>query len=157
MWIAWLAEWSAAGLFIVAAAADLRRRRIPNVVPALLLAVFAVYAAAGGLLHMASAWQHLAIGAALLAVGFVLYLSRQFGAGDAKLIAVAGLWVGPAELSSFLLGLAVCALTLSLCALLPHARFRLMRSELPFAVAIVPPTLWVVVPRALSREVLGAV
>ena len=157
MWIACLAEWSATGLFIVAAAADLRHRRIPNVVPALLLALFAIYAAAGGLPQTASPWQHLAIGAALLVVGFALYLSRQFGAGDAKLLAVAGLWVGPAELSSFLLGLAVCALTLSLCALLPHPRLRLMRSELPFAVAIVPPTLWIIVPRALSRDVLGAI
>ena len=84
-------------------------------------------------------WVNLAIGAVLLAVGVALYLTGGFGAGDGKLIAVAGIWIGPADLSLFLLGLAACAFALSLFALLPFDRTRRMRRGLPFVVAIAPP------------------
>ena len=140
--------WLACGLFAASMVWDLRSRRVPNAIPLALLGLFALYAVAGGVGHP---WMHLAIGAVLLAAGFVLYLSGRFGAGDGKLIAVAGVWIGPAELSLFLLGLAACAFALSLFALLPFDRTRRLRGDLPFAVAIAPPAMAVMIPRALSH------
>ena len=132
--------WLACGLFAASMVWDLRSRRVPNAIPLALLGLFALYAVAGGVGHP---WMHLAIGAVLLAGGFVLYLSGRFGAG--------GVWIGPAELSLFLLGLAACAFALSLFALLPFDRTRRLRGDLPFAVAIAPPAMAVMIPRALSH------
>ena len=150
-WIVWLAEWAACGLLVASAASDLRYRRVPNAIPLLLLGLFAVHAVFGAVQPPALLWQHLAIGAVLLAAGFALYSTGRFGGADAKLIAVAGLWAGPDDLGVFLFGLGVCALLLSIYALLPYAGARRLRSDLPFAVAIVPPGLAVIVPRALSH------
>lgn len=149
-WIVWPIEWAACGLLVAAAIGDLRDRRVPNAIPLLLLGLFAVYAFAGAIRPPGSLWQHLAIGAVLLAAGFALYATGRFGGADAKLIALAGLWAGPHDLAVFLFGLGACALLLSTYALLPHEGARRLRSELPFAVAIVPPSLAVLVPRALT-------
>ena len=141
--------WIACGLFAASAVCDLRSRRIPNAIPLALLVLFAIHAAAGGAGPAKGVGMHLAIGAVLLAAGFALYLTGGFGAGDAKLAAVAGTWIGPADLGLFLMGLAACAFALSLFALLPFDRTRRLRRELPFAVAIATPAMAVIVPRAL--------
>ena len=143
--------WVACGLFAASMACDLRSRRIPNAIPLALLALFAAYAASGAAGPPAALWVHVSIGAVLLAAGFAFYLSGRFGAGDGKLIAIAGLWTGPADLSLFLIGLAACALALSLYALLPFDRMRRLRTDLPFAVAIAPPAMAVMIPRALAH------
>lgn len=151
--IVWLAEWSACGVFAAGAVTDLLRRQVPNAIPLALLGLFAVYALVGETGAAGSLWRHFAIGAAFLAGGVALYAGGRFGAGDAKLLAVAGLWVGPADLSFFLIGLAAGAFALSAFALLPFARLRGFRAELPFALAIVPPTVAVMIPRVLSHEI----
>lgn len=148
----YVAESAACGLFAASIATDLRSRRIPNAVPVLLLVFFALYAATGAVGPVETLWQHFAVGAAILAVGFLLYLTGRFGAGDSKLLAVAGVWIGPslASLSLFLCSLAVCAFALSVFAMLPFEKIRRLRAELPFAVAIAPPAIAVVGLRALS-------
>ena len=143
--------WIACGLFAAAMVCDLRARRIPNVIPLALPGLFVVYAAAGAAGPAAALWVNFAIGASLLAAGFALYLTGRFGAGDGKLIAIAGLWIGPADLGPFLLGIGGCALALSLLALLPFEKTRRLRSNLPFAVAIAPPAMAVMIPRALTH------
>ena len=147
-----IAEAGACALFAASVATDVRRREVPNAVPVLLLVLFALYVAAGAVRPVADLWQHLAIGAAILAAGFGLYLTGRFGAADAKLLAVAGVWIGPAlsDLTLFLFGVAAFALALGMVALLPFERMRRMRSELPFAVAIAPPAVIVLALRALS-------
>ena len=147
--------WAACGLFAASVVCDLRGRRIPNAIPLALLGLFAVYAVAGWTGPLGALWAHLAIGVVLLAAGFALYLRGGFGAGDAKLIAVAGLWVGPTDLSLFLFSLAAGALALSLFALLPFDAARRLRAELPFAVAIAPPAIAVMIPRAVSHGILA--
>ena len=139
-------------LFAASIATDVRRRRIPNAVPVLLLALFALYAAAGAVRPAEALWEHLAVGTAILAAGFALYLSGRFGAGDGKLLAVAGVWVGPslADLSIFFCSLAAFAFVLCLVAMLPLERTRRMRAELPFAVAIAPAAMIVLSLRTYS-------
>ena len=148
----YFAEAAACGLFAASIATDVRWRRIPNEVPLMLLAFFAIYAASGAVGPAGGLWQHVAVGTVILAAGFALYLTGRFGAGDTKLLAVAGLWIGPslAWLGLFLCGLAAFAFTLCLVALLPLERTRRLRAELPFAVAIAPPAIIVVTLRALS-------
>ena len=148
----YVAEVAACGLFAASIATDVRRRRIPNEVPLMLLAFFAIYAASGAAGPAETLWQNFAVGTVILVAGFALYLTGRFGAGDTKLLAVAGLWIGPslAWLGLFLCALAAFAFTLCVVALLPLERTRRLRAELPFAVAIAPPAIIVVTLRALS-------
>lgn len=148
----YVAEAAACGLFAASIATDVRRRQIPNEVPLMLLAFFAIYAASGAAGPAGDLWQHFAVGTVILAAGFALYLTGRFGAGDTKLLAVAGLWIGPslAWLGLFLCSLAAFAFTLCVVALLPLELTRRLRAELPFAVAIAPPAIIVVTLRALS-------
>ena len=145
-------ELGACGLFAASMATDLHRRWIPNEIPALLLVLFSLYAWAGADGPDPVPWNHLAVGAVMLAAGFALYMTGRFGAGDGKLLAVAGLWIGPSlgPLGLYLCGLAVGAFVLSAVALLPFERTRSMRAELPFAVAIAAPAVIVLLLRALS-------
>ena len=143
--------WAACGLFGASVVSDLRWRRVPNAIPLLLLALFAGYALSGAAGPARELWIRLAIGAVLLGAGFVLYLSGRFGAGDAKLIAVAGVWMGPGDLSLFLFGLAACSFALSGVSLLPIERLRPLRAELPFAVAIAPPAMAVMIAGLCSQ------
>ena len=130
-------------MFAVSVVCDQRRRRIPNAVPVALVALFAVQAASGTL---PSDWgMHVAVGCACLAAGFLFYLMGGFGAGDGKLLAVAGLWVGPGAVSGFLLAMAVCAFALGGYGILRRGRF--LRRGLPFAWAIAPPAILVLLAR----------
>lgn len=89
-------------LVAFAGAYDLLTMTIPNRVSIALVALFLIVALLAGL----SAQQillHLACGVALLAVGILLFAVGGFGGGDAKLIAAAGLWLGPALVLPYLL------------------------------------------------------
>lgn len=99
-WIGWAALLA---LLVAAGASDLRTRRIPNLLVtagALLgLGLQATLPAGRGLFEP-SAPGAIGIGAALLAmvvllaVGMLLWRARLFGAGDAKLLAAVGPYVG---------------------------------------------------------------
>lgn len=143
------AVWAACLLLAAAMVWDALRRRIPNAIPLALTGLFGAWALAGGA-GPAPVWTHAAVGAALLAAGLALYLGAGLGAGDGKLLAVAGLWVGPRDLGFFLAGIGACALLLCLFALLPFPAARRMRPELPFAMAIAPPAAAALAPRALA-------
>ena len=134
---------AACSLFVASVICDQRRRRIPNAVPIALVALFVVQASVGTI--PSSWWEHVAVGGAFLAVGFLFFLAGGFGAGDGKLAGVAGMWVGPDALSSFLLAMAACALGLSLFGLVLRGEF--LRRGLPFAWAIAPPAVLVLISR----------
>lgn len=133
-------------LFGGAVVSDLVGRWIPDSIPLALLILFAFYILTSG--HMAPVWTHIAIGAVLLLVGFALFAFGGLGGGDGKLMAVAGLWVGPHDLTFFLIGLGLISLCLSLFALLPFDTTRRLRANLPFAVAIAPPAIALLALRA---------
>lgn len=84
-----------------AAASDLLTMTIPNRISLMLLAAFLVLGPLSGM-----SWhvfgQHLATGAAVLAVGIVLFSLGIFGGGDAKLLAAASLWLGVDHLGPFM-------------------------------------------------------
>lgn len=147
------AVWSACGLLIASVVCDLRHRRIPNAIPLALLGLFAVQFVFGACAPATAWWAHLLVGAVMLAAGYALYLSGRFGAGDGKLLSVSGLWIGPADLSLFMFAIGTGAFALCAFALLPFEKTKRMRSDLPFAVAIAPPAVIVLLPRALACEI----
>jgi prepilin peptidase CpaA len=83
---------------LVAAVWDLRTRRIPNLLTlGAALAAVAVHAYAGGFLGVGTALAGWLIGAAFLLPLFAL---GGMGAGDVKLLAALGAWLGPAAIVS---------------------------------------------------------
>lgn len=135
---------AACGLLALSVACDQRTRTIPNAVPVALVGLFVVHVAVGTL--PGPGWEHVAVGGAFLLVGFLLYLVGGIGAGDGKLVGAAGLWVGPDALSAFLLAMAACALALSVVGAVRGGAF--LRRGLPFAWAIAPPAILILVKRA---------
>jgi len=85
-----------------AAASDAFRMRIPNALILFLLAGYAFFVALSP-----PGWADLAasaaVGMAILAVGMILFARGWMGGGDVKLLAVSGLWFGPAAMPAFLL------------------------------------------------------
>jgi prepilin peptidase CpaA len=132
-----------------AMASDLARFEIPNAIPLAIAAAFPAYALFAGLGAM-DMLQHAAAGFGALVVGAALFFGRVMGGGDAKLVAAAALWIGPAGMPRFLVATALIggalALVLLLFRLLPEPswtreggwlrRLHARRREAPYAVAI---------------------
>ena len=82
-----------------AAASDLLTMRIANSVSLGLVAAFLVIALIAGM-PAQEMLIHLAVGAALLLAGMLLFGLNLVGGGDAKLLAAAGLWIGYDQLAA---------------------------------------------------------
>src|SRR5439155_23986285 len=80
-------------VLIVAAGCDLASFTIPNVLQAVLLAGFAIFAVSTGMPLAALGWHALAA-AIGLTIGFALFALGFVGGGDAKLFACVALWFG---------------------------------------------------------------
>jgi prepilin peptidase CpaA len=107
-----------AALVIVAAVKDLATFTIPNWISLALCAGFVGTALAAGE-PLATMGLALATAAGVLVLGVVGFALGWIGGGDAKLMAAAALWIGPAGLLGFALftALAGGALALGLLAL----------------------------------------
>lgn len=93
---------AASAILLWAAVSDIRRRIIPNLAVAALLAVFVAWASL--VLGIGPALvSALAAGGLALAVTFALYVFNIVGAGDSKLFAVAALFFGLGYLPAFAL------------------------------------------------------
>lgn len=84
-----------------AAVSDFRRYIIPNQVSLGALALYPVFVLSSpDPVH----WQWaLVMAGVFFVVGFVMYLARAMGAGDAKLLPVVMLWVGAKDFTPFIL------------------------------------------------------
>jgi prepilin peptidase CpaA len=77
-------------LLLAAAVEDALRLKISNrTTGAILILTVATMIVVG---FQASVWQNVAVFAALLAIGTLLFASGKLGGGDVKLLAVCGLW-----------------------------------------------------------------
>ncbi len=84
------------GLLIWAAVSDARRFLIPNTIPLAIVALYPLYVFAAAADGMPVDWGGgLLTGAAVFAVGVVLFAVKALGGGDVKLLAGAALWAGP--------------------------------------------------------------
>jgi prepilin peptidase CpaA len=95
----------AVGLFLCAAASDVRSRRIPNA----LTAALAVAGLARILLALAAGVPPLGlatdlmVAAAVFAAGAVMFHLALLGGGDVKLLAAGSIWVGAPAAAQFLI------------------------------------------------------
>jgi prepilin peptidase CpaA len=116
---------------VVAAASDVRARKIPNALTgALAIAGVAVAGTTGGLTGAGTA---LAILTVLLAAGTYAFARHWFGGGDIKLLAAGCCGLSPALAADFLIYTALCGGLLSLYALASSQRMvtALITRQLP--------------------------
>ncbi len=108
---------SAGGLVALAAAWDVFSRRIPNLLPLIIAALYfaqAIYV---------QAWTdipwHLLTGFGVLAVGIVIFALKLIGGGDVKLLAALSLWAGPDNIILLLLVTCIAGGVLGILFVLP--------------------------------------
>ena len=98
---------------LYAGARDLMSYEIPNWVSLAMIVAFLVAAFAGSF-RLADIGWHLAAGAAVLAVGSILFAAKVFGGGDAKLLAACAVWIGWTGLLEFFMIVALIGGVLAL-------------------------------------------
>ena len=142
----------------LAAASDALRMRIPNALILYLLTGFALTAA---LSHpgWADLAAHAAVGLAILGGGLILFARGWMGGGDVKLLAVTGLWLGPAAMPALLLLTALAGGVLTLAMIVARAlgahrlaggRIAALRDPMdrvPYGIAIAAAAIAVVILR----------
>ncbi len=104
------------GVLLIAAASDLRSRRIPNVLCLTGIALYPFVLLTG--FAPTPWWGGLAVGLAVFAAGAPLFALGAFGGGDVKLVSVAAVWAGPALVAELLLATALAGGALALVGLL---------------------------------------
>ncbi|MGQ0674165.1 MAG: A24 family peptidase [Hyphomicrobium sp.] len=133
---------------IFAGAFDLLTMTIPNRISMALLGAFFVIAPLVGM-PVDVMLRHMALGAAVLAVGIAFFAMRWMGGGDVKLLAVASLWIGLDNFVMYLAQVAVLGGVLAIAILafrwmpvaalpLPEWALRLHRqgTGIPYGLAI---------------------
>ena len=132
----------------LAAASDLRTRRIPNtiVIATALTGLAAQFLSGGAAAAGVALLVSLGVGAALL----FPWRAHMLGGGDLKMIAATSLWFAPARIAVFLLAVAIAGGALALAALAAAALRRVpatstaghapsqpvLRRTIPYGVAI---------------------
>jgi prepilin peptidase CpaA len=104
-----------------AGVSDLLTLTIPNRASMAAIVGFAIAAALVGM-DLATVGLHIAGGAAVLAGGFVFFSFRWIGGGDAKIAAVAALWLGLDRVLEFLVLGALFGGALTIIVLLARRR-----------------------------------
>jgi prepilin peptidase CpaA len=118
---------------------DVRSRTIPHAAILSIVALYAIYAAAGY-----GDWRTGLAGAGiLLLIGFILFHLNVMGGGDSKLIAALGLWTGLGAMGSFVFYTALAGGVVALLVLLRQrqrvradAALAEARPTVPYGVAI---------------------
>lgn len=141
---------------IFAGVMDLFTLTIPNRVSVALVAGFFAAALVTGM-----SWQalggHIAVGGAVLLIGFMLFAFGYVGGGDAKLLAAAALWFGTSQVLAYLMMVAVAGGMLAVLVLLYRAiipppflmkqpwalRLHDRKSGIPYGLALAAGALWV--------------
>ena len=133
----------------IAACSDLFTMRIPNRVPAILLAAFFVVAPLAGL-GLTDIAMHVAAGLIVFSVCFALFALNIMGGGDAKLLTASAVWFGMTfSLFEFLLLVSVFGGVLSLAIIrlrahtntilasgLPIPSHLVLEKKVPYGIAI---------------------
>jgi prepilin peptidase CpaA len=105
-----------------AAISDVSGLRIRNEVSLILAGTFLVYALIPS--NNVDLPMHLLVGGITLAVTFGFFLMHWLGGGDAKLIPAVALWVGPGQIASFVITLAILGGIFALALFLLQLLFR---------------------------------
>jgi prepilin peptidase CpaA len=126
---------------LVAAYTDITRYRIPNPLCLVMLAGFPLAQFLSS--HPAPWVLHIFTALAVLGVGLILFIPGLLGGGDAKLMAVCGLWLGPTAMLAALIlttvtGGLLCLLLLALRAMPVPANVAVLQKggKVPYGLAI---------------------
>jgi prepilin peptidase CpaA len=106
-----------AAVMIWAAASDLMTMTIPNRIVMVLFAGFVILAP----LTDVQMFEAVAGGIIALLISFILFSRGWIGGGDAKLAAVAGLWIGANQLGLFLIATSLFGAVLTIAILMFRA------------------------------------
>ncbi len=155
-WINEASIWLFCAGLIAAAATDLFKLRIPN---RIVLAVIAFYPIFVLTADKPVDWvRSLLVAVIVLLVGIGMFAYKLIGGGDAKLIAAAALWAGPAHITPLLMTTAIGGGLLCVFAVSPLRTFlpylaaaakldadmaHLMKLHIPYGVAIAAGGLFV--------------
>ena len=144
-------------LLLIAAAEDVRARRVPNWISLGLVI--------SGLLLSCSSWGHISVSQAVLglalgfAIGLSLHVFGAIGAGDVKLLAGVGAWIGVLEVLAAFAGAAVIGMLIALVMSIRQGRLKeLMRASVMLGASISGGTHGFVarparsMPRELARQ-----
>lgn len=93
-------------MLVIAAVSDVVRYEIPNWVSVVLAVGYILIALLNGA-GFAQLASHVMAGAAVFALGAVLFYFRAFGGGDVKLLAASAVWVGWHDLFPYLIVVAL--------------------------------------------------
>lgn len=146
-------------VLVIAAWRDWQTLQIADVFPLMIIGAFAVWAAGGyvgGRVSAAEIGFAAAVALALLVVGAAAFAAGALGGGDAKLLAAAGLFAGPAHVVAFLLVVALAGGALALAVLAGATvgprpvEDAPLRRRLAFGPAIAAGGLWVSAARLFA-------
>ena len=154
-------------LFAYVAWEDFRRWKVENRIVLLLLALFIIHTASaelagGAISEIVNVTDSLLAALLLFTIGFVAWLIKIMGAGDAKLLFPVGLFVGWHQLFDFAIGLLFASIIVFLLIKLPlplglsmtriGMRIDEIRStrKVPYAVVIVLPLLIILTVRYIN-------
>lgn len=133
-------------LALIAVWTDLKRREIPHwIIGGLVLSWLAAAVLEPEAIN-AHALASVVCGLVGLLVGFFLHALGCLGGGDGKLLAALALWLGPADAGWALVCTGIVGGVLTLLALTMWSSWR--QHGIPYAVAIVPPAVTLLVIRA---------
>lgn len=139
----------AASLAAVSAWTDWRWRAVPNAVPLALLGLWLVAAASDSSALGNEPWTAVLCGGAGLVFGVAGYALGWLGAGDAKLLAVLALWLGPVDAAFALLAASVLLFALLSPALIARGA-TLRRRGVPVACGLAPPAAFLLATRGFA-------
>ena len=144
-----VAPCGAALIAAVALYTDARYREIPHWLIAGLALLWVLAVPLAPETSSPAVWAALACACGGLAAGYGFYRLGWLGGGDVKLLGVLALWLGPGDLSLWLIGTACLGVVLIVLALLRPAG-GLRKRGLPLAWAMVPPAAALLLARAAS-------
>lgn len=151
---------AAAFVLLGAAYSDLKQFRIPNMMPGLLLVLYATYVAVVG--ATAFSWWHAAHFGVALIIGMFLFAIKWIGGGDAKLYATVALWFPLQQGHWLFFYVAMAGLVLALLYVLtrrftrgPDGKKRTDR-RIPYGVAIAAGTIafWFLQPSIQPERIV---
>lgn len=115
------------GCIAHAAWTDVTKMKISNSISVILIVAFLIFAA----IHFepTSALAHIAVATAVFIVTFCCYAMRWMGGGDVKLLSALSIWIGPQQILSFLMAVAVLGGVLAAFVLCARYFLSLKRSQ----------------------------
>ena len=139
-------------LLVVAAAIDIRIRKIPNRLNLAIALGAPLFWLASGLPLWPDAAIHLAVAAGVFGLLTLAFMIGMMGGGDVKMAAAISLWFAPADTLRFLVFMSLAGGIVTLVTIVWHRRSkREGKPKVPYGVAIAMGALAILAQRFLNQ------